>query len=321
MPGIAIRLLFVFAGATTVLLSTPALAALAHRTFVASTGNDANPCSLTLPCRGFAAAVSAVAAGGEVIVLDSAGYGSFTIDRSVTVTSPAGVYAGISVFSGHDGIVIDAPGVIVTLNGLTIVGQGGNAGINFLQGAKLTVENCEIASLGGANVAAILAQAPGGKVLVRDTIVRDATYVGIWIWQSTAGQTTTLVANNVAISNAAFGGIYVGGAAHVGTAEAYLTHVAVTGSSSTGVFADSGVGGGATLVSVADSTISGNLNGFLTSGALAKIVVATSVVVRNGGLAMWNISGTLLSRGDNTVHDNNAGGAQTSGAIGSLAPL
>ncbi len=298
-----------------------AYAVAPQRTFVASYGNDANPCSLTLPCRNFADAVSAVADGGEVVVLDSAGYGPFTIDKSVTANSPAGVYAGITVKeAGHDAIVINTPGVIVTLKGLTINGQGGNAGLNFLQGAELTVENCEIANLGGSGEAAILAQAPGGKVVVRDTIVRDATNIGIWVLQTTPGQTTTLIADNVALYNARDWGVYVGGADHMGLAEAYLTHVTVTGSFENGVTADS-LFGGATLVSVADSTISENTLGVVTQGALAKLVVATSVLVRNASQAMFNASGKLLSRGDNTVHDNNGGGAQTSGTIGTLAPL
>ena len=98
--------------------------ALAQRTFVASNGNDANACSLAAPCRGFARAITQTSANGEIIVLDSAGYGAVTIDRSVTITAPAGVYAGISVFTGA-GITVATPGAAVTLRGLTINGQGG----------------------------------------------------------------------------------------------------------------------------------------------------------------------------------------------------
>ena len=76
----AFRLFLVLAA---VAAATPALAV--QRTFVASTGADTNPCTLTLPCRGFAAAVTAVGFNGEVVVLDSAGYGAVTIDKSVTI--------------------------------------------------------------------------------------------------------------------------------------------------------------------------------------------------------------------------------------------
>ena len=59
--------------------------AAAQRTFVASNGNDANTafnCSIVNPCRGFAAAVGVTTVNGEVVALDSAGYGAFTISQS-----------------------------------------------------------------------------------------------------------------------------------------------------------------------------------------------------------------------------------------------
>jgi hypothetical protein len=61
---------FVLAAAVQVLQSMPALAT-AQRTFVASYGSDANPCSMGQPCRTFAAAIAQ--AGGDAVALDSAG--------------------------------------------------------------------------------------------------------------------------------------------------------------------------------------------------------------------------------------------------------
>ncbi len=293
-----------------------------QRTFVSTGGNDASPfCSLASPCRGFTAAVAAVAPGGEVVALDSGGYGSFTISKSVTVTAPAGVYAGISVFPGSDGIVINMPGVVVALKGLTINGQGGNSGITFAQGSELTVENCEIANVGGgANAAGILVQASGGRAVVRDTIIRHMLNVGIWVMQGYP-QNTTLVADNVALHNANSFGIYVGGGGAAAAAEAYLSHVTVTGSSSTGIAAATAFGGPA-FASVTNSTISGNATGVLASGPGTKLTVATSAIVRNAGVGLLQTSpATLLSRGDNTVQDNNGGGAQTIGTIGPMPPL
>ncbi len=74
--------------------------AFAQRTFVASSGADTNSCAITQPCRSFASAIALTAAGGEVIVLDSAGYGPVTITQSVSIIAPPGVYAGISVLAG-----------------------------------------------------------------------------------------------------------------------------------------------------------------------------------------------------------------------------
>ena len=107
------------------LFAATGAATTAKRTFVASTGNDANPCSLTAPCRDFARAIMQTSIGGEVIVLDSAGYGAVTVTKSVSIIAPPGIYAGISVFSG-DGVTVNAPGATVVLRGLSINGQGGN---------------------------------------------------------------------------------------------------------------------------------------------------------------------------------------------------
>ena len=66
-------------------------------------------CSLTAPCRGFAAALVQTNPGGEIVVLDSAGYGPVTITKAVSIVVPPGIYAGVSVtVAGTDGIVVSA---------------------------------------------------------------------------------------------------------------------------------------------------------------------------------------------------------------------
>lgn len=100
-------------------MSAVALAS-AQRTFVASTGNDANAtnnCSIMFPCRSFAAAMAQTQDGGEIVVLDSAGYATVTIDRSVSIVAPHGVYAGITAFSGN---AVTSTGLRVALRGLTL---------------------------------------------------------------------------------------------------------------------------------------------------------------------------------------------------------
>src|SRR4029078_7560320 len=82
------------------LLALPVLAQPA-RTFVsAATGDDLNPCTLASPCRNLRRGVEAVAATGEVVTLDSGGYGTLTISKSVTIAVPAGVYAGVTALTG-----------------------------------------------------------------------------------------------------------------------------------------------------------------------------------------------------------------------------
>src|SRR5207245_10723104 len=72
----------------------------AQRTFVSGSGNDANPCTRDMPCRSFGAAIAVTSTNGEVVALDSAGYGPVTVTQGVATVAPNGVHAGISVVSG-----------------------------------------------------------------------------------------------------------------------------------------------------------------------------------------------------------------------------
>jgi len=62
--------LFWAAGFVFLLLQTPAHAQ-AVRTWVSGTGDDANPCSITSPCRTFAGAISKTQAGGVISVFSA----------------------------------------------------------------------------------------------------------------------------------------------------------------------------------------------------------------------------------------------------------
>jgi hypothetical protein len=152
--------------------------ASAQRTFVASygiAGNTTFNCSIVKPCRAFSDALSVTNAGGELIVLDSAGYGPVTITQPVSIIAPTGIYAGISVFS-DDGITVNAPGATVVLRGLTINGQGGASGVKVLQAARLRIESCVIS---GMSAAGVDHTAAGAEMIILDTIVRDNASTGI----------------------------------------------------------------------------------------------------------------------------------------------
>jgi hypothetical protein len=154
--------------AALVLLASPASSDAAQRTFVASYGVDANPCSVTQPCRTFAAAVALTSANGEVIVLDSAGYGPVTISQPVAIIASPGAYAGITVFSG-DGITVGGTFGPVVLRGLTINGQGGNRGIVVTYGV-VHVESCTVSNMAQSGIAFV----GDARGFVIDSIVRSS---------------------------------------------------------------------------------------------------------------------------------------------------
>jgi hypothetical protein len=114
---------------------------LAQRVFVAAQGTDSNPCTFALPCRTFQKAHDTVAAGGEINVLDPAGYGPLTIRKSINIQGHG--FSGITVGSGAIGITISAGQFDkVTLHGLLIEGNGvGDRGIFAARVGYLIVEN------------------------------------------------------------------------------------------------------------------------------------------------------------------------------------
>ena len=85
----------------TLLVATAALAFSANaaqRTFVATSGSDANTasnCSNTAPCRGFSAALTVTDSGGEIIVLSSGGYGAVTIDKAKVIKADIACKNGV----------------------------------------------------------------------------------------------------------------------------------------------------------------------------------------------------------------------------------
>ena len=131
-------------------LSRNAIAA-AQRTFVSPTGVDTASCSLAQPCRTFGAAIAQTSAGGEVVVLESAGYGSVTITQSVSIIAPPGVYAGISVVTAlTNGVAVNGAGIDVVLRGLTIIALGGvngTVGVNVVNARSVMVDRCNISGM------------------------------------------------------------------------------------------------------------------------------------------------------------------------------
>jgi parallel beta helix pectate lyase-like protein len=149
------------------------------RSFVSGLGSDSNPCTLAMPCRSFQAAHNATNAGGEIAVLDTAGYGAVTITKAISIVNPGGVEAGISVASGGVAITINATTGTVALRGLTIEGAGvGEDGIVLNTAGALEVVNCAIRNF---KQNGILLQPSSGPMnfVISNTIVTDNGYNGI----------------------------------------------------------------------------------------------------------------------------------------------
>lgn len=157
--------------AAVMALLLPATGRAAQRTFVsAGSGSDANPCTRQAPCRQFTAAIAQTDSGGEVVVLDSGGYGPVTIGQSVTVVAPTGIHAAITAFSGNAIFIAGSASSVVIIRGLYLSGLGGENGIDFQNGQTLHVENCVIS---GFSAEGVHGRAANSDVYIKNTISRQ----------------------------------------------------------------------------------------------------------------------------------------------------
>lgn len=126
------------------------------KSYVSSTGSDANSCALGSPCRTFQRGHDQTNAGGYLYALDAtADYGALTISKGITIYAPNSDPAGrppISVASGN-AITVNAPtNATVTLVNLEIDGQGtADNGILFNTGFQLQVFGGVYRRFGGAS--------------------------------------------------------------------------------------------------------------------------------------------------------------------------
>ena len=315
------------------MLAVPMAAyALPQRTFVASNGADTNSCALTSPCRSFGTAVAAVAAGGEVIVLDSAGYGAATIAKSVSIISPPGIYAGVSVFSGA-GITVNGASIKVVLRGLSINNQGGTDGIDFLQGAGLHVENCVISGF-SAGIGIDL-QAASGVMHVNDTTIRDGGQ-GIRVFAASA-----VTVSRTRVEDNAIYGVFVVGGAIVGiedsivsgsdtdiyvfptlpssSARVTIARTLISGGS-LGVSVEPASANASAHVSIMDSTISntaaqGGIKAHVINGFEATVLATRNQFLDNGTAAYATGASAYVILDDNSFTGNFITSSRNTGAV------
>jgi hypothetical protein len=297
------------AGALALALLVPTSAfATAQRTFVSVIGSDAQPCSVAQPCRSFAAAIVQTNAGGEVIALDSGGYGPVTIGKSVSIIAPPGVYAGVSVFSGSGLTVAAGASDAVSLRGLTINAQGGAIGIEFQSGGRLDIDRCTIS---GAFAYGIFVRDPlTPQMLIKETHVEDAS-VGITV-SGLGGGAVRLTILDTVLSNVGAGiDLEAGG-------EVAIVNTRVIGhaaSSGTDISVQASALHGALSAHVANSLVRefGNGVSAALSGASAKLTVASSELTHNTN-AIW-VNGATVALADSHFAHNNMVVAAPGGSL------
>jgi hypothetical protein len=259
--------------------------AQAQRVFVSATGSDGNPCTFALPCRSFQHAHDVAAAGGEIDVLDPAGYGALTIAKAISIQGHG--YSGISVASGGTGITINGAATDeVNLNGLLIDGSGvGLNGIVLNTGQSLTIAGC---------------------------VVRDVTNDGIDILPT--GSTSYTIVNTIASDNGRVG-IYV--APHgAGAAQGTITGTTASHNGYVGIFVNGDFSSGAaSQLSIFSSNASSNGNtGVSVQDSFMSILARDTTASNNGFAGFVTTSGAQMW----LAHSMASGNSQGLSSVGSI---
>ena len=297
-----LRVLYTF----TAIVFSGAVSPLAHaasnRVYVGLNGNNVNDCSNpATPCSTYAGAMSQLAAGGEIIVEASGGYGPISITQALSISAADGVVA----YSCCQ-VNVNASGATVVLRGLTIDGTGrASNGINVVAVGALYVERCVITGFTGS-FGGDPAHGNGiyfgssGNLYVKDTIVRANTQVGVWI-QPASGSAWA------SIDRSRFeGNTY--GLNVAGSSFATIRYSVASGSANAGLLVESGG-----ELNVEDCVVANNNNGIASQGTGSLARVSNSTVTDNTlGIGSFAPGpGSILSRGNNTVAGNTSNGSFT----------
>ena len=165
-------------------------------------------CSRTAPCASFQVAHNATDPGGIIKCVDAGSFSIATITKSITIDC-TGTNGG-SVNGLSNAIAVDGVDVVVTLRGLSIDGLGtGTAGVRFVNGSALHIQNCSISGSTQAGILFARSAAGTAKLHVSDSVLSN-NGVGILIEASGSGSVRGML-TRVQVENNSLQGITASG--------------------------------------------------------------------------------------------------------------
>jgi hypothetical protein len=266
--------------------ATSAQAQTANRAWVSGGGTDAPGCGApTAACRSFQYVHDhIIAAGGEIDVLDGAGYGAVTITKSLSIVGGGGVAAVQQPALGGNAITVNAgAGDAVRLRGLTLEGLGvASNGVLFNTGASLDIVGCVIrhftvagvqfASSTAASEASItntvasdndvgiaIAPAASVRVAMKDIVANDNTLGGIDLEADVAGVSIVASVIDSEVNGDGGAGVFSNGDASGASVRASLRNVTAT-NEEVGVHTGESAGGSSQLA-IGRSLLAGDMFG------------------------------------------------------------
>jgi hypothetical protein len=276
-----------------VLHTAPAHAINLH-SWVSHNGSDTNNCFVSSPCASFSHALSRTLDGGEISCLDSGNFDVFTVTTSVIIdcrgTVPTNFTDDVTI-ACTSAITINAPGKVVTLRGLNLIGACGSFdGILIQAAAAVYIEDCVIENFPQKG---ILDQRTTGltKLVIKNTIVRNNTSAGI---VAAAAPKNSVVLENVQSIGNTYG-IAVATGNNIVISRSVMSENTIAG-----IEADPGA-----EVYVENTKISHNVSYGVY--ALGTVALANSDITFNTS----SISGSTMSFGNNRLFGNGGGTAPT----------
>ncbi|MEP6994929.1 MAG: right-handed parallel beta-helix repeat-containing protein [Acidobacteriota bacterium] len=243
-----------------------------------------------------------VSTGGEVVILDSGDYDSFTISKAVSVEAAPGVYAGITTPAGHAGVTVNVGTFdVVGISGLTLRNGGAaNNGITVMAGGLLTIEHCVIDGFAAGDSINV----QSGHLDLRDSTLRGAAN-GIHFF----AVCSICSAADATIDHCRFenngSGVLLNGGGRVTVRNSVATQNGL------GMAAQADV---PTDLNVENCLVAHNRGDGIRSVGATTVRVSNSVVTDNAGVGLFQSGeGFLLSRRNNTIEGN---GVDAEGVVG-----
>ena len=266
-----------------------------NRTWVSGTGTDSGACTRAAPCRTFAFALTQTNAGGEIDVLDPAGYGAITITKAISIVNDGVGVAAIGASLGNAITINAGASDSVHLRGLTIEGTGGaTTGILFNSGVNLAIENCVIQHLADGIV---ITPSTSSSFSVSNTIASNNSSTGINIIPfgsaNVKGVLSTVITNNNDT------GIFVEGSVTGASLNVTIVDSVSSNNNNVGIRLFEGT---KTTVMVRNSTAANNNIGVDANGG--ALYLARSTITGNQSFGVLASGGTIFSYGDNDINGN-----------------
>jgi len=273
------------------------------RSAVASTGLDTNPCTVASPCRSFTTALANTNTGGEVIALDSAGYGPFQVQGDMTVSGAPGVHAAVTASSGGNAIGVTALLAHIVIRNLVLISNGGNFGISQTGGGDTYYDHLVVRGFSGGIVIM------NGTATVDHCTVVNSFANGI-LASSSGSRVRVTVTDSVLQGNGS------SGVSATGPADLAAVRCTLSGNN-TGANADASGTGIHTAVALKECTVTNNGLAFAANAGAnndtAVVYLADNLIAYNATVASVTGAAAVYTFTNNVIRENTSAGSAMGG--------